>query len=116
MNAAELIGTPYRLRGTDPGTGFDCFTLVHYVRTRYLGLPTPVCSRRSLWQHCEPHLGCVVGLAQRSFGRLHHCGVLIDEGVLHALPEAGVMLTPLARLHEVYRQVECFDVSAHYHH
>jgi len=139
MNAApdnplDLIGVAY-LRGSDDiAQGFDCYTLVRFVRAYYYGRPTPLAApparkwqgpaacalgmhharratrtRAPLWQQCEPHLGCVVGLARFKVERLHHCGVLIPEGVLHAMRDAGVMLTPCARLTELFAQVEYLE-------
>ena len=126
----ELVGVPY-LRGGDDSRGFDCFTLVRYVRARWFARATPLtyepsvstralvsiqlgfarCTRGAepLWSVCAPQLGCVVGLARTHHGRLHHCGVLVGEGVLHCQESAGVMLTPLDRLRELYGQVECFE-------
>jgi hypothetical protein len=127
MNSpAALVGVPYRRNG-EGLDGLDCYTLVRLVRERYFGLPTPLAytpaqqlsapasaalgwhHARRLWTPCTPHPGCVVGMARWSRGRLHHCGVLIDEGVLHAMADAGVMLTPLERLRSYFAQVECFE-------
>jgi cell wall-associated NlpC family hydrolase len=38
--ALEYRGTPYRYGGSDPGSGFDCSGLVHYVYAQY-GMDIP---------------------------------------------------------------------------
>jgi hypothetical protein len=133
--ASLLIGTPYARGGASPGDGFDCFTLLEYVRrvhfgraTPHAGIPTARLSavhaaalgiRRALgrasdqlpspWVACEPVDGCAVGLARCKWGRLHHCGVYLDGHVLHAMDGVGVVLTPIERLWFIYSRVEFFE-------
>jgi cell wall-associated NlpC family hydrolase len=135
--AMLLIGIPY-LRGAEtPRDGFDCFTLVRYVRKNWFSRATPtggipaeqLTSARkaalavflafdgkeridSPWLECDPCDGCVVALGVWKVSRLHHCGVIIRDGVLHALPTAGVVFTPMRRLREMYARVEFFECPA----
>lgn len=116
----NLIGTPYRLHGATPG-GFDCWGLVLYVRREFYNLATPVdlpashapravmaaiarSRRLPRWRQVSaPMPGDVVALSCSSLQPLHHVGVAVPDGVLHAyLGEAraggSVVLTPWARL------------------
>ena len=139
-SALELIGTPYVRGGVTPETGFDCFTLLCYVRWHWFARPTPVpapfprrplkvglsCAlmiRRVLrapaasedsgvWVRCEPRDGCAVALAQTRFGHLHHCGVWIDGGVLHALERVGVAWTPGGRIEAFFPRAEFYECRA----
>lgn len=134
--AMLLVGRPY-LRGADnPRDGFDCFTLVCYVRLHHFARPTPAGSipvehltssqaaalaiYRTLggkervgspWLECEPAPGCVVALGTWKVSRLHHCGVVISDGVLHALESVGVVWTPMRRIRELYARTEFFECA-----
>ena len=134
--AMLLVGTPYRRGSNDPREGFDCFTLVRYVRKHCFERETPaggipvehltssqaaaLAIYRTLggkerigspWLEFPHAQGCVVALGTWKVSRLHHCGVLIDDGVLHALESTGVVWTPLMRLHELYARVEFFECA-----
>lgn len=131
-----LIGTPYARGGVSPVQGFDCFTLLAYVRWHWFGKLTPmvgdipkrklppgvvcaICLRRALgrprdevpspWTRCGIREGCVVALGQFHVSRLHHCGVWIQGGVLHALESCGVAWTPGGRIGELYKRVEYYE-------
>src|SRR5262245_60093284 len=39
--ALALVGTPYARGGFSPEEGFDCYTLMQYVRHTYFHLKTP---------------------------------------------------------------------------
>lgn len=132
---AELIGLPYTRGGNTPEKGFDCFTLMAYVRWHWFRRPTPIgdipkrhlppaalCAltiRRTLgrrvdevrgpWERCEPHEGCAVALAQCALSRFHHCGVFVDGGILHALDRVGVCFTPAPRIRELFARVEFYE-------
>jgi cell wall-associated NlpC family hydrolase len=135
--AMSLVGSPYRREGDTPRGGFDCFTLVRFVRKEYFGLETPaghipaehltstqaaaLAIFRTLggkerigspWVECEPHDGCVVALGLWNISRLHHCGVVLSRGVLHALERAGVVWTPMQRIDELYRRAEFFECAS----
>lgn len=128
----DLVGVPYQRGGVTPETGFDCFTLMAYVRRRWFGRESPVgelphralstsvlCAvmlRRALgsplssaWEPCEPSEGVAVALGMRRFGRLHHCGVRVAGGVLHALEGAGVVWAPGNRIDQLYSRVEYYE-------
>lgn len=139
-----LLGKPYVLHGTDPAVGFDCWTLVEYVRRECFGLATPlargdafelpenkfVALNRALsvigaaqdcgaWQRVETGApGDVVGLSLSERIPLHHVGVLLPQGVLHAWAGVGrvgigsVILTPFARLSPLFAQVEVYTCRA----
>jgi cell wall-associated NlpC family hydrolase len=122
MNAASprhdpraLIGAPYLRGGADPlSGGVDCFGLVVYVRRAYFGLVTPIAgtprnvqaaidasTRLRAW-HQVPPPGAPGDVATMSTARsrpMHHVGVVLAEGVLHAwcglsMRGGGVLLTP----------------------
>jgi len=134
-HAMSLVGTPYRRGGVTPREGFDCFTLLRYVRQHCFGKPTPtggipaedVPSARaaalgiylalggkermgSPWlELTAPEEGCAVALGTWKVSRLHHCGVLVNGGVLHALEGAGVVYSPMLRVRELYARCELFE-------
>lgn len=130
----ELVGVPYRRGGMSVSEGFDCFTLVKYVREEYFGRVTPAGTMptahltsaqaaalaifralggreriNSPWEACEAAEGCVAALGMWKVSRLHHCGVVVNAGVLHALESPGVVWMPLERLWDMYARVEFFE-------
>jgi len=132
--ALGLVGTPYRRGGSSIAEGFDCLTLLRHVRAEYFGRGTPVIGEPGdnltsaqaaalaiyrtlggrerlpqLWAPCDPQPGAAVALGQFKVARLHHCGVVIEAGVLHALESCGVVWTPLNRLADLYKRAEFFE-------
>jgi cell wall-associated NlpC family hydrolase len=126
----QLIGVPYLIGGRSPALGFDCFTLLAYVRWHWYGRATPIaldltarpmsatraCAwgiarSVSAWRACAPSEGCAVALGRAPRSRLHHCGVMVGGGVLHAFERTGVVLTPLDRLPGVFARVECYECA-----
>lgn len=121
-----LIGTPYVRFGSDPRVGFDCFGLVRYVRREYFGLDTPIAgtarapeiailaSRLLLcWREtvAPGAPGDVAAMAAAHGRALHHVGVVLDDGVLHAwcglsARGGGVVFTPWRQLHASFPCVE----------
>lgn len=133
-DAMQLVGVPYKRGGAAVAEGFDCFTLLRHVRAAYFDRPTPILGIPDprltsaqaaalsiyrtlggrerlplLWAESGAHQGAAVALGQFRVGRLHHCGVVINEGVLHALETCGVVWTPLDRLRSLYARVEFFE-------
>jgi hypothetical protein len=133
-NPLALIGTRYVRGGVTPADGFDCFTLIRYVRATFferdtptVGVPAAILSsaqaaafliHRTLnhgkratpwWVACEPAPGVAVALGEFKLSRLHHCGVVCEDGVLHALEGCGVLWTPFSRLQTHYARVEFFE-------
>jgi cell wall-associated NlpC family hydrolase len=129
-----LVGTPYHRGGMDPVQGFDCFTLLEYVRREFYGRDTPTAGipaadltsaqaaalgiYRALgghehtpgpWVSCDPVDGCAVALGRTRHGRLHHCGVLVENQVMHAMESVGVALSPIERIFYLYARVEFFE-------
>lgn len=102
----ELIGLPYVRNGNSPARGFDCFTLLTYVRWHWFGLTTPAGladrtgashylgamirraiargeSARGAWmRQARPSAGCAIGCGRLAISPLTHCGVwlTIDQG------------------------------------
>jgi hypothetical protein len=136
VSVMDLIGTKYVRGGVTPETGFDCFTLLAYVRWHWFARPTPIHApfpRRSLtvglscalmirrvlrapvrntqsaWMRCEPQEGCAVALSQTRLGPMHHCGVWIGGGVLHAVMGSGVVYTPGTRLETLFPRAEFYE-------
>jgi len=132
--AMLLVGAPYARGGTTPHYGFDCFTLVRYVRKHCFQRETPIAGIPSTtlpspqaaafaiyralggkeridsaWRECPSAEGCVVALGTWKVSRLHHCGVVIGDGVMHALESCGVVWTPMRRIRELYARVEFFE-------
>jgi hypothetical protein len=134
--ALSLIGAPYLRGGHSRVEGFDCFTLLEYVRREYYNRVTPVhasavmgsmfppalaCARgiyRTLatdrgWHPLQERTqGCAVALGRFHIGRLHHVGVVVGNGVLHAAAGIGVCWLPGDRVAEVYARVEYFEWQA----
>lgn len=130
MNPADLIGAPYELDAAGPGA-FDCWGLIEYVRRECYGLATPIEApadhapravmaaitatiAAGSWRRVDPPgaPGDVVGLARKPRGELHHVGVVIPGGVLHAFSDGStgsVVLTPFDRLRLFFPQVEVFQ-------
>jgi hypothetical protein len=136
-SALQLVGTPYVRGGVTPEIGFDCYTLMAYVRwhwfertTPFAGIPARKLSpmqacalgiRRALGMRVEaltpwhaiqtPIAGCAVALGHMRLGRgrLHHCGVWIEGGVLHAMEMLGVCWTPSERLPALFARMEFYE-------
>lgn len=136
QSALLLVGTPYVRGGVTPEIGFDCFTLMSYVRWHWFGRTTPfagiparklttpqACAlgiRRALgrhreqlspWHACTRVEGCAVALGHMRLGRLHHCGVWFEGGVLHAMELLGVCWTPAERLPGLFARVEFYECA-----
>ena len=130
MKARDLIGCPFVLDGASPA-GFDCWGLVEYVRREAFALDTPIVPPDSHGPLGAMHAisatieggrwrevpapgapGDVVGMARRSRGPLHHVGVVVEGGVLHAFSgdrlTGSVMLTPFERLSMFFHQLQVF--------
>jgi cell wall-associated NlpC family hydrolase len=126
-----LIGVAYVRGAADPAVGFDCWTLVEYVRREFYQLPTPLAGTgrhvagatiiaeaqaSGEWKALTVATpGAVVGLAVAKRLPLHHVGVAVEGGVLHAWNGFGasgagsVMLTPWARLQHMFRRAEVYE-------
>lgn len=132
--AMQLVGAPYTRGGVTPRDGFDCFTLARYVRQHFFKLDTPAgglptetmhstlaaafAIYRALggrerigspWLECEAAPGCMVAMGLWKVSRLHHCGVVVGPGVLHALENCGTVWTPMGRIRDLYARVEFFE-------
>lgn len=136
----KLVGTRYTRGGVTPETGFDCYSLLCYVRwqwfhrrTPFAGIPArkltcaQACAigiRRALTDHPDwvspwlrqdvPTAGCAVALAHTRFARLHHCGVWIEGaqgGVLHASEVLGVAFIGSDRLRDLFGRVEFYECA-----
>lgn len=134
----ELVGVPYARGGVSPELGFDCYTLLAFVRWHYFKRITPVGTipartlpasracvvgiRRALghrdalpspWERITTaREGCAVALGLSRIGRLHHCGVWIASGVLQAMDGIGVAWTPGERIRDLFARVEFYELCA----
>lgn len=117
-----LVGVPYKLGGTDPATGLDCWTLVLAVY-RAAGLPVPPSwdatglSRAAIartirseasagWARkvYEPMLFDLVADTKRA-----HVGLWLgDDLILHADREMGVCVWRRDRWMAIYPDTEFF--------
>lgn len=130
----DLIGVPYLRGGVSPSEGFDCWSLVDYVRRQFFGLPSPLVDARARaglasirtleaarasaqWIQIVPpgDPGCVVGMAFAGRLFLHHVGVSLGPlGVLHAWAgiisngRGSVTLTPWDRLADRFKVIEVY--------
>lgn len=105
--ALGLVGTPWSPGGRELNVGVDCWGLVRHVYAVCLGITLPAYPNvdptrtdelvrrmeegvRTEWTELdEPEDWVGVGL---SSGRLvHHVGVWLAGGVLHAVPSTGVV-------------------------
>ena len=135
VSPLQLVGVDYVRGGVTPEVGFDCYTLLAYVRWHWFDKPTPfagiparkltaaqACAiglRRAFGQRermaspwrqlMVPLPGCAVALGRLRLGRLHHCGVWVADGVLHAYESLGVVWTPGARVPELFARVEYYE-------
>lgn len=149
-----LLGVPYVLGSCDPAIGFDCWTLVDYVRKECFGVSTPLsvnlcdgpriqpserplsgvnrvavkhaqrlienAQRTGAWRRIDApgFPGCVVGMSLSSRMALHHVGIALAPGVLHAWGGAtagrvgSVILTPWERLRPLFADVEVYECRA----
>lgn len=150
----DLLGVPYVLGASDPAIGFDCWTLVRYVRATYFDLDTPLAislrdapdiqpseriqsagnhvsvrhaqrlieaaQRTGQWRRVDgpPSPGMVVGMSLSHRTALHHVGVAIPAGVLHAWcgPSVrgigSVIVTPWNHLRPIFADVEVYECRA----
>lgn len=122
----ELLSAPYNTRGASPEEGFNCYSLVCYVRETYFHLPTPcleilsfdqdvmshmLMDQEKEWEMIsEPEPGDLV--VMKSYGATfwHHCGVYMGQGqVIHAFGDnsnAGrVVFTPLVVLKRIFHDL-----------
>jgi len=101
MTLEDLLAVPYNREGDSPETGFNCYTLVSYVRKNFFDLPTPelvfdgftpeqsgavLKQQEPLWVVTqEPVPGDLMVMKHVSHFFWHHCGVVLSEGrVIHA--------------------------------
>jgi len=111
MRAMSLIGTPYKLGGNSPETGFDCSGFIHYVYRDMLAqrLPRTTAELAALGGPKPKRQRMAIGdlVLFGSKGKVWHAGIYIGEGrFIHAPNSRGVV------------RVENLDVSywrKHYH-
>lgn len=126
----SLVGLPYNLLGQSPETGFNCYSLVCYVREFHFGLRTPSLSfvtlddgevmpilraQREFWQPVgEAQPGNIVAMRLPTQDGFHHCGVYLgDNQVLHANRLSGlggrVVISTIEALRRIYAEVEILE-------
>lgn len=122
----ELLEVPYNTRGTSPEEGFNCYSLVCYVRETYFNLPTPCLEVSSFdkddvsrtlqdqekeWELVsEPEPGDVVVMRSQGASFWHHCGVYLGDGhVIHAFGNNSnvgrIVFTPLTVLKRIFKDL-----------
>lgn len=108
MNTEEYIGIPYKKGGRNPQEGFDCWGLVAYIYEKELGIKFKqqynIVSGETLkitkafktaidsntWMKIViPEQFCGVALSQNK--KIHHVGIWVENGCLHAIKGVGVV-------------------------
>lgn len=105
----KYVGAPYKRDGQSIQDGFDCWTLVMVIMREEYGISVPDLDShktqggllnvtKSLeknvkldkWERLEhPEEGCAVALSQGT--KVHHCGIWLNGGVLHAMDNSHVV-------------------------
>jgi len=96
MRAMSLIGTPYKLGGSSPETGFDCSGFINYVYRDMLALRLPRTTRElaALGGPKPKRERMAIGdlVLFGSKGRVFHAGIYIGQGrFIHAPNSRGVV-------------------------
>ena len=121
LNIRSLVGTPYNFPSHPPHT-FDCWSLVKYVRgLKGLECPLPfsdaeewcmpvnmvpaIAMARESWTTMDEPVDFCMAVMERS-----HVGVVLDDGVLHALARnSTVVWTPMRAIHTRWPKTEWWN-------
>lgn len=107
----KYIGKPYLAKGRTP-QGFDCWGLVLWILDKEYGVNlidrhVVDCDDlrsvlrafkrgRFFWNKLDsPRDGCVVGMSKNVNNDLHHAGIMVSGGCLHAVKGSGVVFNKL---------------------
>jgi cell wall-associated NlpC family hydrolase len=127
MEINELIGLPWKRGGRDPQEGFDCWGFLKWYYREKLGLVItydyahlPGQTRKIVtafdlatsetgdWEQIKnPTDNCAVALSMNN--RIHHVGVWVSGGCLHATEGVGVVYNTIKQLkRNGYAKVEFY--------
>lgn len=103
----ELMRIPYRRNGATPEDGFDCYTFMVWARKTLFDKSTPLVVESATTEITpavlskvfdkyitlvdyyveveEPENGDIVLLGNRAAEKFHHCGVWMDNLVVHCM-------------------------------
>ena len=103
--ALDLVGTPYRMGGSSPATGFDCSGLIHYVYRDAVGVELPrTTSELGALRTTAPATdslrpGDLVLFSVKRNGKVDHAGIYVGDGHFVHAPSSGgrVRVEPLAQ-------------------
>lgn len=126
MRIEDYIGIPYKKGGRNPQEGFDCWGLLAYIYKVELGIKFKeqynIVSGETLkitkafkeatesnrWVKITlPEIYCGVALSQNK--KIHHVGVWVRGGCLHAIKNLGVVYNTRTSLRiQGYNKVEFY--------
>lgn len=128
IDLAALRKIPYKMHGTEPESGMDCFTFMCYVRALYFGKKTALellytdvlpshtemlftesLSTGAFVEVTKPENGDIVMLGTKTKKPYHHCGVWYNGYVLHCAGvdnrTGGVYTHTLHTIRRVYSKI-----------
>ena len=123
----RVVGLPWKKGGRDPIEGFDCWGFFKWFYAEIVGIKLnydidlkpgdtkpiikafKIATESGEWFKIDvPKQFCAVALSMNS--RIHHVGVWVDEGCLHATEGLGVVYNSMRHLkRNGYSKVEFYE-------
>lgn len=105
--ALDLVGTPYRMGGASPATGFDCSGLIHYVYRDAAGVELPrTAAELGALRTTAPAAdalspGDLVLFSVKRNDKVDHAGIYVGDGDFVHAPSSGgrVRVEPLGQVY-----------------